>query len=130
MTFLPQFVDVHYLAVTGKLFFLGIQFVLLIPLGVLIVFAAERLASAFKRSKWIEQRRSTGASRRSSRRSRRPFLRRRRGTDVSRGRVSELENRFALFLEALRMNDSHAFHAGNFADVMKHLASSPGWSST
>jgi threonine/homoserine/homoserine lactone efflux protein len=56
VTFLPQFVDAHDPAVTGKLFFLGIQFVVLsIPLGVLIVVGAERLAAEFKRSKWIEK---------------------------------------------------------------------------
>jgi threonine/homoserine/homoserine lactone efflux protein len=56
VTFLPQFVDAHDPDVTGKLFFLGAQFVVLsIPLGVLIVFVAERLAGAFRRSKWIEK---------------------------------------------------------------------------
>lgn len=56
VTFLPQFVDAHDPDVTGKLFFLGVQFVALsIPLGVLIVFVAEHLAEAFRRSKWIEK---------------------------------------------------------------------------
>jgi threonine/homoserine/homoserine lactone efflux protein len=56
VTFLPLFVDAHDPNVTGKLFFLGAQFVVLsIPLGVLIVFAAEWLAGAFKRSKWLEK---------------------------------------------------------------------------
>ena len=56
VTFLPQFVDAHDPAATGKLFFLGGEFVLLsLPLGVLIVFAAEWLAAAFKRSRWVER---------------------------------------------------------------------------
>jgi threonine/homoserine/homoserine lactone efflux protein len=56
VTFLPQFVDAHDPNVTGKLFFLGAQFVVLsIPLGVLIVVAAGWLAGAFKRSKWLEK---------------------------------------------------------------------------
>ncbi|MBK8084444.1 MAG: LysE family translocator [Devosia sp.] len=56
VTFLPQFVEAHDPAAAGKLLFLGMQFVVLsIPLGVLIVFAAERLAAEFKRSKWIEK---------------------------------------------------------------------------
>lgn len=56
VTFLPQFVDAHDSAATGKLFFLGAEFVLLsIPLGVLTVFAAEWLAAAFRHSKWVER---------------------------------------------------------------------------
>jgi threonine/homoserine/homoserine lactone efflux protein len=56
MTFLPQFVDAHDPAATGKLFFLGAEFVLLsIPLGVATVFAAEWLAAAFKRTRWVER---------------------------------------------------------------------------
>ena len=56
VTFLPQFVDAHDPAATGKLFFLGAEFVLLsIPLGVLTVFAASWLAAAFRRSKWVER---------------------------------------------------------------------------
>ncbi len=56
MTFLPQFVDAHDPAATGKLFFLGAEFVLLsIPLGVATVLAAEWLAAAFKRTKWVER---------------------------------------------------------------------------
>ena len=56
MTFLPQFVDAHDPAATGKLFFLGGEFVLLsIPLGMLTVLAADWLAAAFKRTKWIER---------------------------------------------------------------------------
>jgi threonine/homoserine/homoserine lactone efflux protein len=56
VTFLPQFVDAHDQAATGKLFFLGAEFVVLsIPLGVATVLAAEWLAAAFKRSKWVER---------------------------------------------------------------------------
>ena len=56
VTFLPQFVDAHDAGATGKLFFLGAEFVLLsIPLGIATVFAAEWLAAAFKRTKWMER---------------------------------------------------------------------------
>ena len=56
VTFLPQFVEAHDPAAAGKLLFLGAQFVVLsIPLGILIVFAAEWLAASFKRSKWLER---------------------------------------------------------------------------
>jgi threonine/homoserine/homoserine lactone efflux protein len=56
VTFLPQFVDAHDPAATGKLFFLGGEFVLLsIPLGVATVFAAEWLAAAFRRTRWVER---------------------------------------------------------------------------
>lgn len=56
VTFLPQFVDAHDAGATGKLFFLGAEFVLLsIPLGIATVFAAEWLAAAFRRTKWMER---------------------------------------------------------------------------
>ena len=56
VTFLPQFVDAHDAGATGKLFFLGAEFVLLsIPLGIATVFAAEWLAAAFRRSRWMER---------------------------------------------------------------------------
>src|SRR5690606_7907875 len=56
MTFLPQFVDAGDPAATGKLFFLGAEFVLIsIPLGLLTVLAADWLAAAFKRTKWVER---------------------------------------------------------------------------
>ena len=56
VTFLPQFVEAHDPAATGKLFFLGSEFVLLsIPLGILTVFAAEWVAAAFRQSKWVER---------------------------------------------------------------------------
>lgn len=56
MTFLPQFVDAHDPAATGKLFFLGLEFITLsIPLGIATVLAADWLAAAFRRSKWVER---------------------------------------------------------------------------
>ncbi|GGF43137.1 amino acid transporter [Youhaiella tibetensis] len=56
VTFLPQFVDAHDPAATGKLFFLGGEFVLLsIPLGLATVMAADWLAAAFRRTKWVER---------------------------------------------------------------------------
>lgn len=56
MTFLPQFVDAHDSGATGKLFFLGFEFVLLsIPLGLVTVLAADWLAAAFQRSIWVER---------------------------------------------------------------------------
>lgn len=56
VTFLPQFVDAHDPGATSKLFFLGFEFVLLsIPLGLVTVLAADWLAAAFKRSKWVER---------------------------------------------------------------------------
>ena len=56
VTFLPQFVDAHDPAVTGKLFFLGAEFVLVsLPIGIATVFAAEWLAAAFKRTRWMER---------------------------------------------------------------------------
>jgi threonine/homoserine/homoserine lactone efflux protein len=56
VTFLPQFVEAHDPAATGKLFFLGAEFVLLsIPLGIATVLAAEWLTAAFKRTKWVEK---------------------------------------------------------------------------
>jgi threonine/homoserine/homoserine lactone efflux protein len=56
VTFLPQFVEAHDPMATGKLFVLGVEFVLVsLPIGLLIVYAAEWLAAAFKRSRWIER---------------------------------------------------------------------------
>jgi len=56
VTFLPQFVDAHDPTATSKLFFLGAEFVLVsIPLGLATVFAAEWLAAAFRRTKWVER---------------------------------------------------------------------------
>lgn len=56
VTFLPQFVDAHDPMATGKLFALGAEFVLVsLPIGFLIVYAAQWLAAAFKRSRWVER---------------------------------------------------------------------------
>lgn len=56
VTFLPQFVDAHDPMATGKLFVLGGEFVLVsLPIGLLIVYAAEWVAAAFKRSRWVER---------------------------------------------------------------------------
>ena len=56
VTFLPQFVDAHDPGATGKLFFLGGEFVLLsIPLGVATVLAADWLAAAFRRTRWLDK---------------------------------------------------------------------------
>ncbi len=56
VTFLPQFVDAHDPAATGKLFFLGTEFVVVsIPLAIATVFAADRLVATFRRSKWVEK---------------------------------------------------------------------------
>lgn len=56
VTFLPQFVDAHDPGATGKLFFLGLEFVAVsIPLGLGTVLAAGWLAAAFKRSIWVER---------------------------------------------------------------------------
>lgn len=56
VTFLPQFVDAHDPAATSKLFFLGLEFVALsIPLGIVTVLAADWLAAAFRKSKWVER---------------------------------------------------------------------------
>lgn len=56
VTFLPQFVDALDPGATGKLFFLGGEFVLLsIPLGVATVLAADWLAAAFRRTRWLEK---------------------------------------------------------------------------
>lgn len=56
VTFLPQFVQAHDPMATGKLLFLGAEFVLIsLPVGLAIVMAAEWLAAAFKRSRWVER---------------------------------------------------------------------------
>ena len=56
VTFLPQFVDAHDPGATGKLFFLGAEFIVLsIPLAVATVIAAHWLAAAFRRTKWVER---------------------------------------------------------------------------
>ena len=56
VTFLPQFVDAHDPHASGKLFFLGAEFILLsIPLLILTVYFAQLIADAFKRTKWVER---------------------------------------------------------------------------
>jgi threonine/homoserine/homoserine lactone efflux protein len=56
VTFLPQFVDAHDPAASGKLFFLGAEFIAIsIPLVVLTVFAADWIAAAFKKTRWVEK---------------------------------------------------------------------------
>jgi threonine/homoserine/homoserine lactone efflux protein len=56
VTFLPQFVDAHDPAASQKLFFLGAEFIIIsIPLAVLTVFAADWIAAAFKKTKWVEK---------------------------------------------------------------------------
>ena len=56
VTFLPLFVEAHDPAVSGKLFFLGAEFIIIsIPLAIATIFAAEWLAAAFRRTKWVER---------------------------------------------------------------------------
>ena len=56
VTFLPQFVDAHDPAASGKLFFLGAEFIVIsIPLAVLTVYSADWIAAAFRKTKWVEK---------------------------------------------------------------------------
>ena len=56
VTFLPQFVDAHDPAASGKLFFLGAEFIIIsIPLAIATILAAEWLAAAFRKTKWVER---------------------------------------------------------------------------
>jgi threonine/homoserine/homoserine lactone efflux protein len=56
VTFLPQFVDAHDPAASGKLFFLGLEFIVIsIPLMIVTVYFAQLIADAFKRTKWVER---------------------------------------------------------------------------
>lgn len=56
VTFLPQFVDAHDPAASGKLFFLGAEFIVIsIPLLVVTVGFAQLIADAFRRTKWVER---------------------------------------------------------------------------
>ena len=51
MTFLPQFVSAHHPNAPGKLFFLGMMFVVIsIPVTAPMVFAADRFSAAMKRN--------------------------------------------------------------------------------
>jgi threonine/homoserine/homoserine lactone efflux protein len=56
VTFLPQFVDRGDPDAPGKLFFLGGEFILVsIPLGVLTVLAAARIAHVLTGAKWVQR---------------------------------------------------------------------------
>lgn len=54
VTFLPQFVDRHDPAATGKLFFLGLEFILVsLPPTLAMIFVADRLAKVLMQQKWV-----------------------------------------------------------------------------
>ena len=56
MTFLPQFVDRHDPAAPAKLFFLGAEFIVVsIPLAIIMVLAAEKLAGVLQTNKWVSR---------------------------------------------------------------------------
>ncbi len=56
MTFLPQFVDRHDPAAPGKLLFLGAEFIAIsVPLAIVMVLAAERLANLLLTNKWVNR---------------------------------------------------------------------------
>ena len=56
VTFLPQFVTAGDPNAPGKLFFLGVEFIVVtLPFGIAMVFVAEGLVRAFTRSRWIER---------------------------------------------------------------------------
>ena len=56
VTFLPQFVEAHDPAASGKLFFLGAEFILIsLPLIPLQSYFAQLIADAFRRTKWVER---------------------------------------------------------------------------
>ena len=56
VTFLPQFVTADDPDAPGKLFFLGIEFIVVsVPFTVGFVFAAEWIAKAFTKNRWIER---------------------------------------------------------------------------
>jgi len=56
VTFLPQFVERGDINAPGKLFFLGVEFILVsIPLGLLTVLLAERVARVLTSSKWVQR---------------------------------------------------------------------------
>lgn len=56
VTFLPQFVEAHDPAASGKLFFLGAEFILVsLPLIPLQSYFAQLIADAFRRTKWVER---------------------------------------------------------------------------
>lgn len=54
VTFLPQFVDRHDPAATGKLFFLGLEFIVVsLPPTLAMIFVADRLARVLIQQKWV-----------------------------------------------------------------------------
>ncbi len=56
MTFLPQFVDRHDAAAPAKLFFLGGEFIVVsIPLAIIMVLAAEKLAGVLQTNAWVSR---------------------------------------------------------------------------
>jgi threonine/homoserine/homoserine lactone efflux protein len=56
VTFLPQFIDASDPAAPQKLFFLGVEFIVLsVPLMVVIVYFAQLIADAFRKTKWVER---------------------------------------------------------------------------
>jgi threonine/homoserine/homoserine lactone efflux protein len=56
VTFLPQFVDARDPAASGKLFFLGAEFIVVsLPILVLTVAFAQLIADAFRRTRWVER---------------------------------------------------------------------------
>lgn len=56
VTFLPQFVDAHDPAASQKLFFLGVEFIVIsIPLMIATVSFAQWIADALRRTKWVER---------------------------------------------------------------------------
>ena len=76
MTFLPQFVEAHDPAASGKLFFLGAEFILIsLPLILLQSYFAQLIADAFRRTKWVERDGQLDLCRACSRPSRGPSYR-------------------------------------------------------
>ena len=56
VTFLPQFVDRHDPAAPGKLFFLGGEFILVsIPVAIVMILAAERMAGLLATNRWVQR---------------------------------------------------------------------------
>lgn len=56
VTFLPQFVSAHDPAASGKLLFLGVEFVAIsLPIVIAIVLAAEWLTATLRDNKWVSR---------------------------------------------------------------------------
>lgn len=54
VTFLPQFVDRHDPAAAGKLFFLGVEFIVVsLPVTLGMIYAADAIARVLTRSQWV-----------------------------------------------------------------------------